>query len=45
MLLLVLLVVVQFIRPEKNNGGLEGITAFKNDTKPSDEVFMILKKN
>ena len=44
-LLLVVLVVMQFIRPDKNNGGLEGITAFKSDTKPSDEVFMILKQN
>ena len=44
-LLLVVFIVMQFIRPEKNNGGFEGITAFKNDTKPSDEVFMILKQN
>lgn len=44
-LLLVVLVVMQFIRPEKNQGGFEGITAFKNDTKPSDEVFLILKEN
>lgn len=43
--LLVVLVVMQFIRPEKNNGGFEGITSFKNETKPSDEVFMILKQN
>lgn len=44
-LLLVGLVVIQFIRPDKNNGGLEGITAFKSDTKPSEEVFMVLKQN
>jgi len=45
LLLLLVFVVMQFVRPEKNKGGTEGITAFKNDTKPSDEVFMILKKN
>ncbi len=43
--LLAVLVVMQFIRPEKNSGGLEGITAFKSDTKPSDEVFIVLKQN
>tara|TARA_B110000238_G_C15887115_1_gene336069 strand:+ start:117 stop:593 length:477 start_codon:yes stop_codon:yes gene_type:complete len=45
LLLLVVLFAMQFIRPNKNNGGLEGITAFKNDTKPSDNVLIILKKN
>lgn len=44
-ILLVALVVMQFIRPDKNIGGFEGITAFKNDTKPTEEVFMILKQN
>ena len=45
LLLLLVFVVMQFIRPDKNKGGLERITAFKNDTKPSDDVFMILKQN
>ena len=45
MLLLLVFVVMQFIRPDKNKGGTEGITVFKNDTKPSDDVFMILKQN
>ena len=45
LLLLVVLFAMQFIRPNKNNGGLEGITAFKNDTKPSDNVLIILKQN
>ena len=45
LLLLLVFVVMQFVRPEKNKGAIEGIVAFKNDTKPSDDVFMILKKN
>ena len=43
--LLVILVIIQFIRPEKNNGGLEGIVAFKTETRPSDKIFSILKKH
>ena len=45
LLLLLVFVVMQFVRPEKNKGSIEGIVAFKNDTKPSEEVFMVLKQN
>ena len=34
-LALVALVILQFIRPEKNNGGYETVMAFENETKPS----------
>lgn len=43
--LLIALVVIQFIRPDKNNSGYEGITAFKTDTRPTEEVLSILEKN
>jgi len=41
--LLLVLIGMQFIRPEKNNGGYKSIAAFKIDTNPSKEVFSILK--
>jgi len=44
-LLGIVLLGIQFIRPEKNNGDLKSITSFRADTKPTDEVFSILKKN
>jgi len=44
-LVLVTILLMQFFRPEKNNGGLEGISAFKTETNPSDKVFSILKTN
>lgn len=37
-------VVIQFIRPDKNNGGYETVMAFENETKPSVEVASILKE-
>lgn len=43
-LALVALVILQFIRPEKNNGGYETVMAFENETKPSLEVASILKE-
>jgi len=42
-LLLVVFVIAQFFGPEKNEGTLESITAFTNDTKPSDEVMTLLE--
>ncbi|PHR10676.1 MAG: cytochrome C [Aequorivita sp.] len=44
-LLLVALVAIQFIRPEKNNGGYESVAAFEAETKPSAKVAIILKEN
>ena len=45
LVLLVVLLVMQFFRPEKNSGGYETLEAFVADTKPSDEVSVILKNN
>lgn len=42
---LIALVVIQFIRPEKNDSGYESIINFENDTSPSVEVAAILKNN
>ena len=43
--LVIVLIVMQFFRPEKNNGGYESFTYFEKETKVSDEVLNILKKN
>jgi hypothetical protein len=39
------LVVIQFFRPERNDGGYESVMAFERETKPSVEVAGILKEN
>lgn len=44
-LALITLVVIQFIRPEKNDGGYQTVAAFENETNPSQEVKGILKTN
>ncbi|MBW2937592.1 heme-binding domain-containing protein [Aureisphaera sp. CAU 1614] len=44
-LALLALVVIQFIRPEKNLGGYESVAFFESETKPSQEVRGILKNN
>mgnify|MGYP002634765869 CR=1 FL=1 len=44
-LALLALVVIQFIRPEKNNEGYETVQVFENETKPTEEVAGILKNN
>ena len=44
-LALVALVVMQFIRPDKNEAGYEGVTYFENETKSSSSVTGILKEN
>ena len=45
LLALVALVVIQFIRPDKNNSGYESVVAFEAETNPSQEVKEILKTN
>ncbi|MEM7087253.1 MAG: heme-binding domain-containing protein [Bacteroidota bacterium] len=45
LLALAALVIMQFIRPEKNQGGYEGIAAFEADTKPTKEILEILQTN
>jgi hypothetical protein len=43
-LALIALVIMQFIRPDKNNGGYESVMAFEKETKPSIQVASILKE-
>ena len=42
---LIALVIMQFIRPDKNEGGYEAIKVFEIETKPSPTVTGILKEN
>ena len=44
-LALVALVIIQFIRPEKNSGGYDTLEAFLSDTKPSENVTAILQSS
>lgn len=39
------LVIIQFIRPDKNSEGYDSIVAFEKETKPSEEVSELLKQN
>lgn len=39
------LVVMQFIRPDRNEQGYESIQFFENETKPSEKITSILKQN
>ena len=41
----VVLLIAQFIRPDKNNDGYETVISFENETKPSVQVAQILKDN
>jgi len=43
--LLLVLVITQFIRPDKNSGGYESAMAFENETKVSHQLASILKEN
>lgn len=45
LLALAALIVMQFIRPDKNQSGYESVTAFEAETKPSEAVQAILKEN
>lgn len=45
LLALAALLIMQFIRPEKNQGGYESIAAFEADTKPTKEIKEILQNN
>ncbi len=38
-------VVIQFIRPEKNNEGYVSVALFEAETKPSEEVQVILRES
>ncbi len=43
--ILIALIVMQFFRPEKNNGGYATVVAFETETRVSIEVASILKTN
>jgi hypothetical protein len=42
--LVIAFVIAQFFGPEKNEGELTSLSTFINETKPSDEVHMLLKE-
>jgi hypothetical protein len=44
-LALIALVVIQFIRPEKNNEGYKSVASFETETKPSATVASILMES
>jgi len=44
-LALVALVVIQFIRPDKNEAGYESVTYFENETKLTPKMAVLLKEN
>ena len=44
-LLIIVLVIAQFFRPEKNQGDLESVTVFLTETNPPEEVKLILKES
>ena len=45
LLLLVVFVIAQFFGPEKNQGDLASLDVFIAETKPSDDVLMMLKES
>ncbi|GAA4276454.1 heme-binding domain-containing protein [Aquimarina mytili] len=45
LVLLVVLVIMQFIRPDKNESGYASVSYFENETKPTDQLKTILKNN
>ncbi|AXT50772.1 cytochrome C [Aquimarina sp. BL5] len=45
LLLLLVVVIMQFIRPDKNESGYESVAYFENETKPTSQVKEILKNN
>ena len=45
LLLLIVFVIAQFFGPGKNEGSTETITAFLEDTKPIEEVKLIIEQN
>jgi hypothetical protein len=44
-LLLLTLVVIQFIKPDKNNDGYQSVALFEKEIVPTKEIAMILKNN
>jgi hypothetical protein len=39
------LLLIQFIRPDKNEAGYEGVEHFENETKPTPEMASLLRAN
>ena len=44
-LLLLTFVVIQFIKPDKNNHGYQSVSLFEKETVPTKQIAMILKNN
>ena len=44
-LIILALVIMQFFRPEKNNGGYDSIVIFEKEANVSNEILSILKTN
>ena len=44
-LLLLTFVVIQFIKPDKNNHGYQSVALFEKETVPTKQIAMILKNN
>jgi hypothetical protein len=44
-ILLIILIAMQFFRPEKNNQGYESVALFEDEIKPREEIKAILKQN
>ncbi|HMC02154.1 MAG TPA: heme-binding domain-containing protein [Flavobacteriaceae bacterium] len=42
--LLILLIIAQFFRPEKNQGDIGSVSAFIEETNPPDNVHLVLKE-
>jgi hypothetical protein len=42
---LLTLVVIQFIKPDKNNHGYQSVSLFEKETVPTKQIAMILKNN
>ncbi len=45
LILLAVLLIMQFIRPDKNESGYESVVYFEKETQPSDQIKTILKDN
>ena len=43
LLLLIVFIIVQFFRPDKNDGNIASVNAFLMDTSPNEDVKLVLK--
>ncbi len=45
LLLLIVLIGLQFVRPQKNIDGYASVSLFESETKPNTDVVAVLKNN